>query len=70
MEASESLTEKYQRRTDMQNPAEIFAQARLKQEQLLQQLAATPISEVVGVVLIGALGVAVAGARARNKGVV
>jgi hypothetical protein len=34
----------------MQNPAEIFAQARLKQEQLLKVLAATPISEVVGVV--------------------
>src|SRR5689334_6811447 len=34
----------------MQNPAEIFAQARLKQEQLLKLLAAAPISQVVGVV--------------------
>lgn len=35
---------------EMPNPADIFAQAMLKQEQLRQQLAAAPVSEVVGVV--------------------
>jgi len=34
----------------MPNPADIFAEAKLKQKKLLEQLAAAPISEVIGVV--------------------
>jgi len=34
----------------MENPADILAQATLKRERLLQQLAGVPVSEVVGVV--------------------
>jgi hypothetical protein len=34
----------------MPNPSDIFAEARLKQEKLLEQMTAAPISEVIGVV--------------------
>jgi hypothetical protein len=47
----------------MSDPAEIFAQARLKQEHLLQQLAASPISEVIGVVYAFGTG----GGRSRGE---
>jgi hypothetical protein len=47
---------------DMPNPVEIFAEAKLKQEKLVQQLAASPISEVIGVVsAIGTTGGKVGG---------
>jgi len=39
---------------DMPNPAEIFGEARLKQQKLLEQLMASPIVEVIG--LVSAMG--------------